>query len=112
MKRLLKNNNQAKANEKNKDEDGEQTEDDSDSGNDNNQADDDNNNDPVVGGGNPSTGNSYGEGIFLPVNGDKINICTDEYINFFAQFHPKLKDLFIATCSGASGNILFLIAFF
>jgi hypothetical protein len=78
---------------------------DEDSSTDNNSnADDDNDNNKS----NENTGgeqNEYGEGIFIPIgNGGKINICTKDYINMAAEFHPQMKDLMKTACMGSSSK--------
>jgi hypothetical protein len=45
---------------------------------------------------------SFGEGIYIPMNGQKVNICEAEYVNIVTQLHSKLKDVLISACTGSS----------
>ncbi len=49
-------------------------------------------------------GQGYGDGIYLTMNGEKVNICDEEYIQIVSKLHQKLKDVLIAACSGSSSK--------
>ena len=113
MKRCLDTREKIQTQTKREEDQGEEAanNDDEDSSTDNNSnADDTDDNDNNKS--NENTGgeqNEYGEGIFIPIgNGGKINICTKDYINMAADFHPQMKDLMKTACMGSSSKWHFL----
>ena len=49
---------------------------------------------------------SYGDGIHITMNGEKVDICDEEYVQIVEKLHPKLKNVLISACAGSSSNLV------
>ncbi len=49
---------------------------------------------------------SYGDGIHITMNGEKVDICDEEYVQIVEKLHPKLKNVLISACTGSSSKVI------
>jgi hypothetical protein len=55
---------------------------------------------------------SYGDGIYITMNGEKVDICDEEYVQIVEKLHPKLKNVLISACTGSSSKFIFFFYYF
>lgn len=53
-------------------------------------------------------GETIGEGIFITLAGNRVNICQKQYINMAGDFHPQMKELMKTACQGSSSMSILL----